>query len=279
MSRPLISILIPTLNSRGLIEQALDTIVNQTFRDIEVIISDGGSTDDTADFAVKYLTSASMNATSIIQPGSSVYGALNLAGRIAHGEWHYVLGSDDQLYNPYVLAEVADSLRLTRADVCHGNAWNANANQLISCGAYTLDRFTRENICHQAIFYRASKIRLLKMEYAEHYRLLADWDYNLRLFSRCRFKYLPLTIAIFSGTGKSSLGDENGDDIDFRLDIEANMIRYFGLRVCYLLNPDSLKRGMERCPRCGNGALLAANRYLYPKYRRWKTRMNPPPFQ
>jgi len=274
MTNPLISIIIPTLNSREIIEAALETIDKQTFRDIEVILSDGGSSDDTVDFALRYLARASIKATAIVQPGSTVYRALNLAGRVAAGEWQYALGSDDKLYDPQVLSDVADRLRLSTADVCYGSAWNANANLLISCGEYTLDRFATENICHQGIFYRSEKIRRLGLEYAENYPLLADWDYNLRLFSQCRFDFIPRTIAIFSGTGKSSYGE----DKKFRTDLEANMIQYFGLRTCYLLHPAHLKRGTMFRPRRGNRALLAANRFLYPMYKSWKCRIRPPSF-
>jgi glycosyltransferase involved in cell wall biosynthesis len=270
MSRPLISILMPTLNCRSLIEESLDTIVSQAFQDIEVIISDGGSSDDTVDFAVGYLANASVKVTALVQPGSSVYGALNLAGRIAQGDWHYVLGSDDKLYDSQVFSDVATKIQLSKADVCYGNAWNAHIGQLISCGEYTLDRFATENICHQAIFYRSSKLRSLQIEYTERYHLLADWDYNLKLFSRCRFECMPLTIAIYSGTGKSSCEE----DIEFRIDLGANMIKYFGARVCYSLNSYTLKQGAARYPRRGNRVLLAANRYLYPRYRSWKVKMN-----
>jgi glycosyltransferase involved in cell wall biosynthesis len=269
MSRPLISIIIPVLNSREVIERALETIAKQTFSEIEVIISDGGSTDDTAGFALSYLANASIKATAIIQPGSSIYGSLNLAGRIAQGEWQYVLGSDDRLYNNDTLADIGNSLRLTKADVCHGNAWNANANQLICSGAYTLNRFIAQNICHQAIFYRSSTIRRLGIEYNERYRLLADWDYNLKLLSRCRFHCLPTTVAIFSGTGKSSCEE----DYEFRMDLEANIIRYFGLRMCYLMHPDCLEIVTSRHPRRGNRILLAANRLFYSKNRLAKLKL------
>lgn len=261
MNQPLISIIIPTLNCREIIEGALATIANQTLRDVEVIISDGGSSDQTTDFAMAYLAEACIKATCIIQPDSSVYGSLNLAVSIAKGEWHYVLGSDDRLYDNDVLANVARTLRNTTADVCHGQAWNATANQLISCGEYTVDRFTKENICHQAIFYRTKAVRRLQMEYNERYRLLADWDYNLKLFAKCRFQYLPITVAIFSGSGKSS----RGEDLDFRMDLESNIIKYFGLRVCYLLSPDCLAVGTSRRPHRGNRVLLTANRFFYPQ--------------
>ncbi len=259
MKQPLISIIIPTLNCKEIIKGALETIANQTLKDVEVIISDGGSSDDTTDVAMGYLDEVHIKATCIIQPGASVYGSLNLAANIATGEWHYVLGSDDRLYDNDVLANVARTLRITKADVCHGNAWNAMANQLISCGDYTVDRFTKENICHQAIFYRSKTIRRLRMEYDERYRLLADWDYNLKLFATCRFECLPITVAIFSGTGKSS----RGEDHEFRMDLEANIIKYFGLRACYLMNPDCLAAGASRRPRRGNRVLLAANRLFY----------------
>ncbi|MBI4673357.1 MAG: glycosyltransferase [Chloroflexi bacterium] len=90
MSR--VSILIPTYNRAHYLPETLASALQQTFRDIEVIVVDDGSTDDTAqvvratpDPRVRY----------IYQENRGVSAALNTAWRAARGEYVAMLGSDD----------------------------------------------------------------------------------------------------------------------------------------------------------------------------------------
>lgn len=256
---PFISIVIPVLNRRDKIKPTLDSIARQTFRSVEVVLSDGGSSDQTVEFVLAELARSAVDVAVIISPGSSVYGAINLGIKIARGEWLYVLGSDDQLYDELVLQTVARRLRATAADVVYGDAWFERSPGFLYGGPFWLNRFNVSNICHQSIFYRAGAVKRLGVIYNEKYRILADWDYNIKLFSRLRFEHLSLPIARYACYGLS----DSELDISFLSDLQANMIDYFGLRAYWLLSPDWLSLGVARRPTPVRVLLLAINRLIY----------------
>ena len=261
---PLISIVIPVLNRCNEIKVTLDSIVRQTFNSIEVVLSDGGSSDQTVDLVLAELAKASIDVTVIISPGSSVYEAINLGKQNARGEWLYVLGSGDRLYDESVLQTVASRLQATSADVVYGDAWFERSPGFVYGGPFWLNRFNVHNICHQSIFYRASAVKGLGVTYDEKYKILADWDYNVKLFSRLRFEHLSLIIANYACYG---LSDSQHDTL-FYADLQANMIDYFGLRAYWLLTPDWLSLGVARRPAPLRSLLLSINRLIYAVGRR-----------
>ena len=87
-----LSIIIPTFNSANTLRRALDSIIGQTLNDLEVLIMDGVSTDQTLDIAKTY----NDNRIRIFsEPDNGVYDAMNKGIDKASGEWLYFLGSDD----------------------------------------------------------------------------------------------------------------------------------------------------------------------------------------
>ncbi|TKZ30921.1 glycosyltransferase family 2 protein, partial [Brachyspira catarrhinii] len=54
-SYPLVSVLIPTYNRKLLLKRALDSVLNQTYKNIEIYVTDNASTDGTLEFIQEYL--------------------------------------------------------------------------------------------------------------------------------------------------------------------------------------------------------------------------------
>lgn len=256
---PLISIIIPTLNCQDIIHLSLGSIAEQSFRSIEVIISDGGSSDQTVSYSMEQLTKACIDVSVILSPGSSIYHAINLGINVAQGEWLYVLGSDDRLCDANVLQVVSQHLKSTSAGVVYGDAWFERAPGFLYGGVFWLNRLNVLNICHQSIFYRSSAVRKVGIVYDESYKILADWDYNLKLFARLRFEHISLPIAKYACYG---ISDSKKDDA-FLDDLQGRIIDYFGLRAFWLLTPDWLSIGVARRPKLKWKALLLLNRLTY----------------
>jgi glycosyltransferase involved in cell wall biosynthesis len=106
MTIPRVSVLIPAYNRADFLAEAIKSALNQTFRDLEVVAVDDGSTDDTPhvihgiqDSRVHYL----------YQENRGVSAALNTAWRSAQGEYLAMLGSDD-VWLPGLLEELVPPL-------------------------------------------------------------------------------------------------------------------------------------------------------------------------
>jgi len=263
-SQPLISVIMPVLNSRRKIDAALNSLIAQRSRRFEVVFSDGGSTDGTIDYAMQILSAHGIEALSIIAIGSSIYAALNHAIRLARGRWYYILGSDDCLYSAEIFDRIQPVLVSSRADVIYGDAWFETGEGFVYGGPFWPSRLAALNICHQSIFYRASRVNELALTYNEEYPLLADWDYNLKLYSCSRFQHIPLLICRFSCGGASSTR------VDYKFEQERyqQIMTYFGWRSFFLFTPDWLTRCVAHRPTFINRCGLLANRLVYKLWRR-----------
>ncbi len=94
MQKPKISILMPVFNSGKYIAETLDTVIAQTFTDWEVVLMDGGSTDETLTVARRY-AAAHPNIRVFSEPDEGVYDAINKAFTKATGEFVYLLCASD----------------------------------------------------------------------------------------------------------------------------------------------------------------------------------------
>jgi len=89
----LVSVIIPTYNRVALLPEAIDSVFAQTYRDIELIVVDDGSTDDTRDLLAGY--GNRLQALFLPHAGYPPP-ALNAGIRAAHGEFIAFLDSDDR---------------------------------------------------------------------------------------------------------------------------------------------------------------------------------------
>jgi len=227
MSDPFLSIVIPTFNSAETLAKTLESVVGQTFSDIEVLVMDGLSVDNTVEIAQRF---QDKRIRIFSERDGGVYDAMNKGISISVGKWIYFLGSDDILFSKRTLDNVARALRSTTAEFVYGNVrmdgdspWAKNDS--IYDGTFTREKLFRKNICHQAIFYSKELFNRLG-SYNPEYTVRADWDFNHRCFANCRVEYIDETIAIFKAGGRSS---RSIPDKYFLEDSVINLKLYYGL--------------------------------------------------
>lgn len=207
--QPFLSIIIPTLNSANTLENTLDSILKQRFTDIEVLIIDGLSSDNTLDIAKKYQSNFSKFKI-FSESDKGIYEAMNKAIPIASGKWIYFMGADDTFYDKDTLTHFKATRNLKKFDVIYGNVFSPRFGGLYD-GEFNYSKLAIKNICHQAIFFNKKvfeKIGLFNLKYKAH----ADWDHNLRWFfsSKISWKYIDTVIANYADGGFSSV---NGDEV------------------------------------------------------------------
>ena len=92
---PLITVITATYNSEDVIERCINGVINQVYNNIEYIIIDGNSSDNTIAIIEKYHENIKKWVS---EPDSGVYDAWNKGLNMSHGEWITFVGSDDVLY-------------------------------------------------------------------------------------------------------------------------------------------------------------------------------------
>lgn len=195
----LFSIIIPTFNSAKTIERCLESIISQTYKNIEVLVIDGVSKDNTIDIVKKYST-----VSLISEPDKGIYDAMNKGIALAKGEWLYFLGSDDFLYNNQVFSKLSEEISNKEFDCLYGNVHIFEKNK-IHMGKISRMNLFRKNISHQSIVYNKSIFHKLG-KYNLNFPVFADLDYNFKLFfSDYKIKYSDLVLANFSIGGISSV--------------------------------------------------------------------------
>lgn len=216
-----LSIIIPTFNSAATIEQCLNSIINQKVKYIEVICIDAVSSDDTIEILKKYANLYSYIKW-ISEPDKGIYDAMNKGINLAKGKWIYFLGSDDLLFNDHVLSDIDNSLENPRLDIIYGNVNSPVYGEKYD-GEFDRSKIAIKNIAHQAIFYRKKVFKKIGF-YDLNYKMLADWDLNLRwvIKKRIQRKYVDLTIARYAPGGKS----ETITDTTFYADFQNLLYKY-----------------------------------------------------
>lgn len=228
---PLVTFIVPTFNSQGHVAQALQSLADQTCRDFEVVLSDGASRDDTVRIAGTFagrLPSLTIDS----RPDQGVYDAINRAVARARGDWVLVLGSDDRIHAADTLATMAPLLRGAAAPIVYGDVVVTGPNKLgVASGAryagpMPLERLLSINVCQQAVFYRRTLVEELG-GFDLRYRVLADWEFNLRAAFRVPMQWVDVVVSDYAPTGLSS------SVVDTR----------FGLEI-----PELIRRELERRP-------------------------------
>ncbi|MGD0845166.1 MAG: glycosyltransferase family 2 protein [Geobacteraceae bacterium] len=221
---PVVTVVTAVYNGAESIERSIISVIGQSFPTFEYIIIDGGSGDSTVELLRRYEESIEYW---ISEPDYGIYDALNKGISLARGEWLYFLGADDALVDSHVLEKVfleRHDTKLLYGDVLYGDTGTTYG------GAFTRLKLTKKNICQQGIFYRSDLFQTLG-HFDLKYPLLADWVFNMKVFSlrESRPEHLDMVVAEYSLSGASN----RSLDTYFARD-RFHMIRKFLGISCYL---------------------------------------------
>jgi glycosyltransferase involved in cell wall biosynthesis len=190
MNDPLISIITVVYNNVNTLEQTILSVINQTYKNIEYIIIDGGSTDGTVDIIKKYEDKLTYWVS---EPDRGIYDAMNKGIYKATGEWIYFLGSDDILLD--ILDKIIFNFKKIN-EIYYGNVC-FKYSSIIYDGKFTKLKLAIKNISHQAIFY--PKHLLVRMPFDLNFTVYSDYYTNIKLWGGgfC-FVYVKNIIAIYN---------------------------------------------------------------------------------
>ena len=207
VNNPLVSVITPSWNSVHYIEQTILSVINQTYRNVEYIIIDGGSSDGTLDIIRKY---ESYIDFWVSETDDGMYQAINKGMQRASGEIVAYLNSDD-LYYPDTLEKVVNYFANNlSAELVYGNLdfVDEEGKKLFTqkYPKFRLNFFIRANcsmIGQPAAFWRSSLLKKTGM-FDESLKMASDFDFFIRAGMIGRLVYTPDILAAFR-THKLSL--------------------------------------------------------------------------
>ncbi len=195
---PLVSIVTPSLNQGAFIEETILCIKNQCYSNIEHIIVDGGSTDNTLDIIKKY--EGTYNMKWISEPDSGMYEAINKGIRKARGEILTYLNADD-LYLHWTISVVVEYLNQHReVDLVYGDLINMNVetqrNTLWFYPKFSLSFLLKRGTLGQpTVFFRKSVVEKVGL-FDESLKLVGDCEYWMRVGKQCKVSKIEEFLAI-----------------------------------------------------------------------------------
>lgn len=115
-----ISLITVTYNSGEFLEECIQSVISQSYINLEYIIIDGGSTDSTIPIIHKYKPYISVF---ISEPDLGIYDAMNKGIALATGDVIGILNGDDFFADNLVLNRISEEFQKSRADIVYGNLW------------------------------------------------------------------------------------------------------------------------------------------------------------
>lgn len=192
-------------NADGL-RRTIESVVNQTYRDFEYIIIDGGSTDGSVEVIKEY---ADRIDYWVSEPDKGIYNAMNKGILQAHGEYLNFMNSGDYFYSLDVLQVMVTYLR---QDVILGRDYRMIDGMERNHGFYkktiSLIDLWAEPLNHQSAFIKKELFEDRK--YDESYKMLADQKFFLDtlVFSNSSFENVDVAVVKYDMTGISAKQDE-----------------------------------------------------------------------
>ncbi|WP_178793046.1 glycosyltransferase [Bacteroidaceae bacterium] len=224
---PKFSIITVTYNAAKVLEDTIQSIVTQTYKNTEYIIVDGGSTDGTLDIIQKYKEHIH---TVVSEPDKGLYDAMNKGIKLATGDYICFLNAGDGLHEDDTLQQMVHSITGTELpDVLYGETEIVDSEghflhmrRLSAPEKLTWKSFKKGMlVCHQAFFARRDRVE----PYDLQYRFSADFDWCIRIMKKAKVLHnTHLTIIDYLNEGMTTQNQKASLKERFRI-----MAKHYGM--------------------------------------------------
>lgn len=184
--------------------QNMESVHNQTYKNIEHIVIDGASTDGTVDLLKEYQAKGYIKFWS--EPDTGIYDAMNKGIQHATGDYITYLNSDDFYHDSRALDIVANALKKSDADFLSGNARIVHEDGSICYIMNTKHEefFVRMPFCHQSLFVKKDLMEKLG-GFDTNFKSAGDYDFVIRMFlAKAHGIEIPYNISSFRLGGFSN---------------------------------------------------------------------------
>ena len=169
------SIITINYNNRDGLRNTIESIINQSYKDYEFIVIDGGSTDGSVDIINEYKDRITYWVS---EKDNGIYHAMNKGVKAAHGEYLNFMNSGDSFYKSTTLEEVDNMMN--GSDIIVGSDYNEDPETGKSAITVLPIRisfatFFMQTFPHQSTFIRRSLLD--NSPYDEKLKIVADWKF------------------------------------------------------------------------------------------------------
>ena len=227
------SIITPTFNSSKTIIDTINSIYSQSYKNVEHIIVDGNSTDETLFLCNKYAPKSVL----ISENDKGIYDAMNKGILIASGDIIGILNSDDFYINENLLKIVAhtfeenEDIHIVYGNLIYVSSKNTSLSvrEWVSKSYYDL-YFEDSNVPpHPTLFLKKDVYQLVGL-FNLNYNLAADYEFMFRLFKLHNFKSIYINMFFV----KMRIGGATNKNICnvLKQNVEIyNCWKFFGFKV------------------------------------------------
>lgn len=206
-TQPLITIITITFNSEQFLKQTIESVISQSYKNIEYIIIDGGSTDATLNIIRRYEEHLSKW---ISEPDEGIADAMNKGVNMSNGEYIYFLHSDDHLYSDHVIQNFVDFQTTDSTEIYAGSVMFSKSdgeNIILMPRGYSLWLNFKTGFLHQGTFCKKTVFEEIG-GFDEQFKIAMDYDFFLRAYrNKVPCKKYDSIITIMRDTGISSRVD------------------------------------------------------------------------
>lgn len=197
--KPLITVITVVLNDAANLEGTIKSVIGQTYENIEYIVIDGDSTDNTIEVIAKFQDQIDYWVS---EPDNGLFFAMNHALQIATGKWVNFMNSGDNFFNKSVIETVFSEKH--EDGVIFGDvSFNYDGKHAVYVGAKPLRYFWKGmQFVHQASFVCTDL--MLKYPFDTKYRLIADYNSLYAIYlNGAIFQHVDLAVCSFRAGGLS----------------------------------------------------------------------------
>lgn len=205
--KPFVSVIMPTYNRSPTLPRALRSLCGQSYKNLELLLVDDGSEDNTEQVASSFIEIASFKVNYIkIYKNSGVSVARNTGLKEARGEIIAYLDSDNAWHHRFLEIMVnLFSLSGKSTGYCGLNLWrDSYARCSVRSEAFNFERLCARNFIDLNVFVHYSRCLNSAGLFNENLTRLVDWDFIMRLTQLYPPFYSPLVLCDYDDRGSQS---------------------------------------------------------------------------
>jgi len=172
--KPLFSIVTVVFNGEKYLEETIQSVINQTYDNVEYIIVDGGSTDGTLDIIRHYEHAIDYWVS---EKDAGIYDAMNKGIDLVSGFWVNFMNSDDTFYDNNVLCRSLNQMQDQGCVLYYGDIEYDSGLRVSSCLGKNI--YLHNTLHHQGAFYLRQLFS--RFRYDIKLGILSDYEMNLMI--------------------------------------------------------------------------------------------------